>query len=202
MRLFFSPGACSLAPHIALREIEAEFQLVQVDLKEKKTKGGVDFLSINPKGYVPTLETDDGQIITENAVILQFIADQKPDAGLAPKPGTFERIRLQEWLNFIATELHKTLGPINHPKANQEIKEVYRARLDLRFSILARGVQATPYLLGERFTVADVYAYYVLRGLQRLDPAALDKTAPLRTYFERLGARASVRAALGAEGLI
>ncbi len=201
MKLYYSPGACSLSPHIALREAGVPFELEQVNLQEKKTKGGTNYLGINPKGYVPALGLDDGQLLTEGAVIVQYVADLKPEARLAPAPGTFERFRLQEWLNFIATELHKSFGPINNPKSNDDIKAFYRGRLTSRFQILADGVRGRDYLLGDRFTVADGYAYYTLRNWRRIVGPDLGDSAPLRAYFDRVNGREGVQAALAAEGL-
>jgi glutathione S-transferase len=201
LTLYYTPGACSLSPHIALREAGLSFDLVKVDLAAKKLDGGGDFFAINPKGYVPALRLEDGQVLTEGAVIVQFVADQKPDSKLAPKAGSLARVRLQEWLHFIATELHKGFGPINNPKSTPELKQVFRQRLDARFQILAAALDNREYLLDEGFSVADGYAYYTLRSLRRLDPTALEQSAVLKPYFDRVGARPAVRAALAAEGL-
>lgn len=201
LKLYYTPGACSLSPHIALREAGLPFDLVKVSLADKKIEGGADYFAVNPKGYVPALQLADGQLLTEGAVIVQFVADQKPEAKLAPKAGTLARVRLQEWLHFIATELHKGFGPINNPKSNPEIKQFFRQRLDARFQILASALEKREYLLDEGFSVADGYAYYTLRSLKRLDPSALEGSAVLRPYFDRIGARPAVRAALAAENL-
>jgi len=201
LKLYYTPGACSLSPHIALREAGLNFDLVQVDLATKKLKDGGDFLAINPKGYVPALGLDDGQLITEGAVIVQYIADQKPESKLAPKAGTLARVRLQEWLHFIATELHKGFGPINNPKSNPELKQFFRQRLDARFQILAAALEKSEFLVDNAFSVADGYAFYTLRNLRRLDAGALEQSAVLKPYFERIAARPAVRAALEAEGL-
>ena len=201
MKLYYSPGSCSLSPHIALREAELPFELERVDLREKKTSSGSDFLAINPKGYVPAIRLDSGELLTEGAIIVQYVADQRPDLGLAPPVGTPERRRLQEWLHFIATELHKGFGPINNPKAPPELKEELRKRLFSRFTFLAGALAGKQFLLGETFTVADGYAYYVLRSLRKLDPEALGRTPPLAAYFASIASRPSVRAALEAEGV-
>ena len=145
--LYYTPGACSLSPHIALREAGIPFQLAKVDLAAKKLDGGGDFFALNPKGYVPALRLDDGQLLTEGAVIVQYVADLHPEARLAPKNGTLARVRLQEWLHFIATELHKGFGPINNPKSNPELKQFYRQRLDARFQVLAAALEKREYLL-------------------------------------------------------
>lgn len=159
MKLYFSPGACSLSPHIALREAGLSFELEPVDLRAKKTKRGDDYLTVNPKGYVPALVLEDGELLTEGAIIVQYIADQRPDLPLAPRAGTPERRRLQEWLHFIATELHKGFGPINNPASNDELKKVLRAKLETRFAFLTKGLEGKRFLLGDDFTVADGYAY-------------------------------------------
>jgi glutathione S-transferase len=200
-KLFFSPGACSLSPHIALREAQLPFELVQVDLRAKRTKAGDDFYTINPKGYVPALLLDDGELLTEGAIIVQYVADRRPELGLAPPAGTRERRRLQEWLHFIATELHKGFGPLNNPQAGPELKETLKAKLLSRFALLAKSLEDRSFLLGDSFTVADGYAYYVLRSLRRLAPEALTGTPRLAAYFDALGSRPSVRAALEAENV-
>jgi glutathione S-transferase len=201
IKLYYTPGACSLSPHIALREADLPFELVQVDLQKKELKAGGSFLAVNPKGYVPALVLDDGTLLTEGAVIVQYIADQKPEKKLAPKSGTNERLKLKEWLHFIATELHKGFGPINNPKTNEEAKQFFRERLNSRFEFLTRSLEGKQYLLGDTFSVADGYAYYTLRNLRKLDAAAVDKSPILKAYFDRVAARPAVQAALQAEGL-
>jgi glutathione S-transferase len=201
LKLYYTPGACSLSPHIALREAGLPFDLVKVDLASKKFDGGGDYFAVNPKGYVPALGLDDGQVLTEGAVIVQYVADQRPESRLAPKAGTLARVRLQEWLHFIATELHKGFGPINHPKSNPELKQVFRQRLDARFQILASALTEREFLLDEGFSVADGYAFYTLRSLRRLDAAALEQSKVLKPYYDRVAARPAVREALEAEGL-
>jgi glutathione S-transferase len=199
--LYYTPGACSLSPHIALREAGLAFELDAVDLKTKTTKSGANFLQINGKGYVPALRLDDGQLLTEGAIIVQYIADQKPESKLAPPLGTFERIRLQEWLHFIATELHKGFGPINNPNATDELRRVLKERLASRFQFLADALSGKDYLLGSKFSVADGYAYYTLRNWQKLVGPDLGGSPVLRDYFARVGGRDAVRGALQAEGL-
>jgi glutathione S-transferase len=202
IKLFYTPGACSLSPHIALRESGLPFELVQVDLAAKKTEHGENFLAINPKGYVPALLTSTGELITEGAIIVQYIADQKPESQLAPANGTPERRRVQEWLHFIATELQKGFGPINNPKANDELRSVLKDRLYTRFDFLSKSLEGKSYLLGDTFTVADGYALYVLRSLRKLEgQAAFDQRPELKAYFERIVARPAVKAALEAEKL-
>src|ERR1041384_2290009 len=153
-KLYYTPGSCSLSPHIALREADLPFELVQVDLADKKLKNGDSFLSISAKGYVPALVLDGGQLLTEGAIIVQWIADQKPERKLAPKQGTPERLKLQEWLHFIATELHKGFGPVNNAKTNDEAKQFFKSRLLTRFEFLTRSLEGRTYLVGESFTVA------------------------------------------------
>ena len=201
LKLYYTPGACSLSPHIALREAGLPFDLVKVDLAKKQLDDGGDFFAVNPKGYVPALRLEGGEVLTEGAVIVQYVADQKPETQLAPKAGTLARVRLQEWLHFVATELHKGFGPINNPKSNPELKQFFRQRLDQRFQVLAAALEKNEYLLDSGFSVADGYAFYTLRNLRRLDAAALEQSAVLKPYYDRIAARPAVRAALEAEGL-
>jgi glutathione S-transferase len=200
-KFYYTPGSCSLSPHVALREAGLPFELVQVDLAEKKLKNGESFWAVNPKGYVPALVLDNGQLLTEGAIIVQWIADQKPERRLAPKQGTPERLKLQEWLHFIATELHKGFGPVNNPKINDEAKQFFKNRLLSRFEFLARSLEGRKYLVGDDFTVADGYAYYTLRNLRKLDAGVLERSLDLKAYFERIAERPAVRAALQAEGI-
>src|SRR3954471_8451796 len=200
-KLYYTPGACSLSPHIALREADLPFELVPVDLAEKKLKSGGSFLAVNPKGYVPALTVDDGRLLTEGAILVQWIADQKPEKNPAPKAGTPERLKLQEWLDFIATELHKGFGPVNNPKINDEAKAFFKTRLLSRFEFLARSLEGRKYLVGDDFTVADGYAYYTLRNLRKLDASVIERSPDLKAYFERIAERPAVRAALQAEGI-
>jgi glutathione S-transferase len=198
MKLYFTPGACSLSPHIALREAGLPFELEKVDLRAKRTASGEDFRAVNPKGYVPALEFDDGRVLTEGAVIVQWVADQRPETKLAPPAGTFERLRLQEWLHFIATELHKGFGPLLGKLASEEYKTATRETLTSRFKFLGEAVAARPYLLGETFSVADGYAFYTMRTWRRRVAEALP-VAALEGYFARIAARPAVIAALDAE---
>jgi glutathione S-transferase len=197
MKLYYAPGACSLASHIVLRELGRPFQLVAVSLSRKTTSGGVDFNTINPKGYVPALELDDGTVLTEGPAILQYLADLEPAQGLAPANGTIERYRLQEWLGFINSELHKSFGPLFDATAPEVMKERARALLGRRLGYL-EGALKTPYLMGATFTVADAYLYTVLSwaGYVALD---LGAWPTVKAYLERLAARPSVEAAHAAE---
>ena len=200
MKLYFSPGACSLAPHIALREAGLEFTPDKVDMRTKQTQGGAKFSTVNPKDYVPALELDNGEVLTEVAVVLQYIADQKPASGLAAAAGTMERYRMQEWLSFISSELHKGFSPMFRPDTPAEFKAQAKGRLAGRFDYVARQLGDRPFLLGDRFTVADAYLYTIL-GWTGF--AGLDRTQwpVLQSYYERIGQRAAVQAARKAEGL-
>jgi len=201
MKLYFSPGACSLSPHIVLREAGANFELEQVDNKEKKTKTGKDFWQINPKGQVPVLELDDGSKLTEGPIIVQYIADKNPAAGLVPAAGTMERYRVQEWLNFITSELHKTFGPIFRPTTPDEFKKLSRENLGKRFDWLDQQLAGRQYLMGDKFTVADAYLFTILRWAPRVE-IDLARWPNLKAYVDRVSARPKVREAMQAEGLI
>jgi glutathione S-transferase len=198
MKLYFASNACSLSPHIALRETGLPFELERVDLKTKRTASGEDFLTVNPKGYVPALKLDDGQILTEGAVIVQWIGDQRPETGLIPPAGTMARYRVQEWLHYIATELHKSFAPLYGKVTPEEVKAAAREKLATRFAFLAAAVETQPYLTGQTFTVADGYAFYTLRSWKRLVRPELPSPA-LQRYFARILERPAVAAALDAE---
>ncbi len=202
MKLFYVPGACSLSPHIVLREANLPFKLDRIDLKAgKKTQDGRQYLSLNPKGYVPALELDDGQILTEGAIIVQYLADLKPEARLAPPNGTFERVRLQEWMHFIATELHKNLSPLYNPKAPDEFKAAWRETKVLpRLDFLAKSLEGRPFVMGDGFTVADAYAFYCLRAWSgAMLKGDLSPWKVLADYHARIAERPAVKAALEAE---
>ncbi len=200
MKLYYSPGACSLAPHIALAEAGLPHATKRVDLKTHTLADGTDYYTINPKGYVPLLELDDGARLSEVAVILQYIADQKPGA-IAPGFGGMDRYRLMEWLNFIATELHKQFGPLWHATTPEATKEAQRALLAKRFEYLAKTLAAKPYLMGDAFTIADAYLFTILNwaGMLKVD---LAPWPALVQYVARVAARPAVRATLVAEGLV
>lgn len=161
MKLYFSPGACSLSPHIALREAGLSFELEQVDLRAKKTKSGADFRKVNPKGMVPVLQLDNGDTLTEGPAIVQYIADQNLASGIAPALGTMERYHLMEWLNFVTAELHKNFTPLFKPTTPEEYKTIARATLAERYTFLDEKLSGKAYLMGEHFTVADGYAFTV-----------------------------------------
>jgi glutathione S-transferase len=200
MKLYFSPGACSLAPHIVLRELGLPHERVKVDVRAGKTEDGADYRHINSKGYVPTLELDNGERLTEAAVLLQYLADQAPAAGLIPPPGSMDRYRLQEWLNFIATEIHKGFGPLWKPDSTDDEKARVRARLGARLDWLARQLEGRDYLTG-RFSIADAYLFTILNWGQwtGVDLAAWPT---LRHYVARIASRPRVAEALRAEGLL
>lgn len=200
MKLYLSPGACSLAPHIALREAGLPFETEEVDLGSKKTKNGADYRAVNPKGSVPALQLDNGQVLTEAAIILQYIADKKPNAKLAPPPGTLERYRLQEWLNYIATEVHKGFSPLFNSKIPEAWKQVVMDALATRFDFLTKSLERKPYLTGDTFTIADGYLFTIL-GWTTYMNIDLGKWPTLKAYVDRVAARPAVRAALKAEGL-
>ena len=201
MKLYFVPGACSLAPHIGLREAGINFDLEQVDTKTKQIKSGGDFWAVNPKGYVPALQLDNGDVLTEAPVILQYIGDQKPESGLVPKAGTMERYRTQEWLNFVTSELHKSLGALFNPKTPEDYRPVALERINQRLDFLAKQLDGKPYLAGDKFSAPDAYAFTVLSWAPHLK-ISLDKWPSLGAYLGRVAARPQVQAALKAEGLI
>ncbi len=192
MKLYFTPGACSLSPHIAIRELGLDVEFEAVNLGTKVTATGENFKSANPKGYVPALLLDNGELLTEGAVIVQLLADLKPEAGLIPKPGTLERYRVQEWLNFIATELHKGFSPLYNPKCPDEWKTVVHANLIARFGIVEERLSKGDYLMGEKFTVADAYLYTILTWAPwvKLD---LSSFTHIPAFVARVAARPAVQ---------
>ncbi len=199
MKLYYSPGACSLAPHIALSEAGLSYDTAKVDLKRHRLADGTDYLTINPKGYVPLLELDDGQRLSEVAVILQYIADRKP-GSLAPVPGTMERYRVMEWLNFIATELHKQFGPLWYPDTPEATRDKQRATLAKRFDYVSKTLAVQPYLAGDTFGIADAYLFTILNwaGMLKVD---LSPWPSLQQFLARVAARPQVHETLVAEGL-
>jgi glutathione S-transferase len=200
VKLYFVPGTCSLAPSIVLREGRFDFATDRVDVRNgKKTDGGKDYLAVNPKGYVPALELDDGRVLTECAVIVQWLADQKPGSNLAPEPGSIERLTLQEWLLFIATELHKAMSPFYQPTATEDFRAVLRGRIDGRLAYLEKHLASRPFIMGEHFTVADAYAFYTLRAAQKVMKATL--TPGLAAYYVKLAQPPAVAEALKFEQL-
>ncbi|MHB0873529.1 MAG: glutathione transferase GstA [Acidithiobacillus ferrooxidans] len=201
MKLYYSPGACSLSPHIILNEGGFSFDRERVDLASKKTETGADYAAINPDGYVPALLLDDGQVLTEGPAIIQYLADRVPEKKLAPPLGTLERYRLMQWLNFISTELHKGFSPLFHPQAPKEWKTVAAAQLGRRLSTVSRQLEGKDWLLGEGFTVADAYLFTVL-GWGRHVGIDVEQWPVLQAYQGRVSTRPAVQSALKAEGLL
>lgn len=200
MKLYFSPGACALASQIVLREIGSKFDLVKVDLRAKQTEGGDDYFKVNPKGYVPTLQTDKGETFTEGAVILQYLADQAPDKKLFPKFGTTERYHAMEWLNFVATELHKGIGGLFALGVNDAAKKTVVEKLAPRFQYLNDHLAKNQFILGKEFSIVDAYAFNVLgwTGFLKVDMSAYPA---ILGFMERVMGRPTVQAAREAEGL-
>jgi glutathione S-transferase len=200
MKLYYSPGACSLSPHIVARELGIPVELKKVNTKDKTIEGGGDFWKVNGRGYVPALELDNGQILTEGPAIVQYLADQKPDAGLAPKWGTFERYRLIEWLNFLTAEIHKTFSPLFKPNTPEDYKKIAKENLATRLDWLDKQLAGKEYLLGS-FSVADAYLF-VLLGWTKPTQIDLARWPNLAAFHKRVGARPKVQDALRAEGLL
>jgi glutathione S-transferase len=200
MKLYYSPGACSLSPHIVLREAGLAFEPVMAPTKTHKLADGTDYYGINPLGYVPLLELDDGTRLREGPAIVQYIADQAPLKNLAPANGTLPRYRLQEWLAFISTEIHKAFSPLFNPAMPEEAKKISRERLASRFQWLDGELAGKDYLLGEHFSVADAYLYTVTRWTK---PMQIDLSGypNLAAHYERVDARPAVQEALKVEGL-
>jgi glutathione S-transferase len=201
MKLYYSPGACSLSPHIALSESGLPFDLVKVDLKAKTLENGDDYNKINPKGSVPALGLDDGSVLTEGPAIVQMIADRAADKNLAPVAGSMERYRLQEWLNFISTDLHKSFGPLFQPTLSDETKQFFKDRIAKYFAFADKALAGKDYLMGSQFTVADGYLFVMLTWAERMK---LDTSpfANLTAFKARVAARPLVQAALTKEGLL
>ncbi|MDQ6922895.1 MAG: glutathione transferase GstA [Pseudomonadota bacterium] len=201
MKLFYAPGACSLSPHIALLEAGLEATLVKVDTKAHTTEGGGDYYAVNPKGYVPMLELDDGDRLTEGPAIVQYIADRNPKSKLAPAAGTMARYHLQEWLNFITAELHKQFGPLFQAATPAEFKEALKEKIGKRFDWVAEQLKGKDYLMGETFTVADAYLFTMLTWTKHVG-IDLARWPVLTAYKAQVAGRPKVREAMIAEGLI
>jgi glutathione S-transferase len=201
MKLYFSPGACSLSPHIVLREAGLAFDTEKVDLGSKQTASGADYRTINPKGSVPALQLDDGQVLTEGPVVVQYLADLVPEKQLAPALGSMERYRLMEWLNFISTELHKSYSPLFNPKTPDATKATVHELLAARYELVNSRLAQSDYLTGSQFTVADAYLFTVTRWSMYVN-LDLARWPALQRFQERVAARPAVQAAMQAEGLI
>jgi glutathione S-transferase len=201
MKLYYSSGSCSLSPRIVALEAGIPLEAVKVDLKTKTVTEEGDYWGINPKGYVPALELDDGQVLTEGPAIVQFLADLRPESGLAPANGSFERVRLQEALNYITAELHKTYSPLFKPEVLPAVREDRLAYLRRRYALIDKQLAGRKYLVGDRFTVADAYLYAITRWARgvKLD---LSEFPNVEAFQKRIGSRKAVLEALRAEGLI
>jgi glutathione S-transferase len=200
MKLYYAPGTCSLSPHIIARESGLKFDLVKTDIKAKTTAGGGDYRKTNPLGYVPALQLDDGSILTEGPAIVQYLADKVPEKRLVPTNGTLDRYRLQSWLNFVSSELHKGFSPLFNPAMPEEAKKIARERLAARFAHLDQHLAKNPFLMGSQFTVPDAYAFTCLRWTvpTKIDLAPYPNVV---AFMKRVEARPAVQAALKAEGL-
>jgi glutathione S-transferase len=201
MKLYYSPGSCSLASHIALCETGLPFETDQIIKTTKMTVGGENFMHLNPKGYVPAIKLDDGSILTEGGAVLQYIADRKPDSGLAPKACTMERYRLQEWLTFISSEIHKSFSPMFNKDAPEEVKNYARNNLTRRLVHAETQLANKAYLMGDHFTVADAYFFVVVNWSNAVN-FDLAPYPHIKEYMARVAARPSVQAAMKAEGLL
>ena len=201
MKLYYSPGACSLSPHVVLREAGLDFELVLASTKTHKLADGNDYYAINPKGSVPLLELDNGERLSEGPVIVQYLADLAPASQLAPANGTMARYRLQEWLNFLTSEIHKGFSPLFNPATPEDYKPLAKARLADRLRIVDAALEGKAYLMGDQFTVADAYLFTLTNWAQ---PVGLDisNLAQLGAYRARVAARPAVQAAMKAEGLL
>lgn len=200
MKLYYLKGACSLASYISLCELGVKFDATEIDRATKKTGDGEDFNQVNSKGYAPALRLDDGQVLTENVAVLQYIADLKPEAKLAPPAGTLERYRLVELLAYLNSEIHKNISPLFGPTNPEEVKNFARANLSRRLDWLENKLGSNSYLMGEQFTVADAYLFVILGWFGHVN-VDLGKWPKLQALHQRVGARPSVDKALRAEGL-
>jgi glutathione S-transferase len=201
MKLYYSPGACSLSPHIALCESGLPFELVKVDIRAKKLEDGSDYLGVNPKGSVPALGLDEGGVLTEGPAIVQMIADKEGSGKLAPANGTAERYRLQEWLNFISTDLHKSFGPLFSPVLGDDAKQFFKDRIARYFGYVDKQLAGKDYLMGSSFTVADGYLFVILTWAERMK-IDLAPYPNLVAYKARVAARPKVQQAMEKEGLL
>ncbi|MGF9758620.1 glutathione transferase GstA [Microvirga sp. 0TCS3.31] len=201
MKLYYYPGACSLAPHIVAREAGITIALEKVDLANRTTEAGANYLAVNPKGYVPALGLQDNSVLTEASAIIQYIADSQPEKNLAPAHGTMERYRLLEWLGFISTEIHKGFGPLWNPATPDAVKAAAKERLASRFAYLDEALAKQPFLMGDRFTIADAYLFTVVNwtNFHGIDISSFPN---LQAFQARIASRPAVQQALEAEGLV
>jgi glutathione S-transferase len=201
MKLYYSPGACSMAPHIVAREAGIAVELVKVDIPNKKTEGGGDFWQVNAKGYVPALQLDNGQVLTEAGVICQYLADQAPQSGLVPPFGGTERYEQMAALNFASSEVHKQIGALFNPKLTPEMKQVQMGTIERRLNALEQMLADKPYVTGDAFTAADAYLFTVLNWTGKLQ-IDLAKWPNIKAFMGRVGARPKVQETMKAEGLV
>ncbi|MGZ8215015.1 MAG: glutathione transferase GstA [Methylosarcina sp.] len=201
MKLYYSPGTCALSPHIVAHELSLPIKLVKVDLKSKLTENGEDYRKINPNGYVPAVIFEDGKQLTEGPAIVQYLADLRPEHHLAPPQGSFERYRLQQWLNFITSEIHKGFSPLFNPTLPEDAKRVLKSQLISRLDAVADHLATQPYLMGEQFTVADAYLFVTLRWGPSMG-IELTRWPVLASYVDKISGRPAVRKAMQEEGLI
>lgn len=201
MKLYFAPATCSFSPHIVLQELELPYELVRVNNRTKRTSEGGDFLAINPKGYVAALSLDSGEVLTEGPAIVQYLADLKPSSRLAPPNGTLERVRLQEWLNFITSEIHAGSSPLFNKELPASVQDTFKGRIFRRLDFVEKHLAKQSYLMGDRFTVADAYLFTVLGWMEGfgIDIGGWPRVA---SYVENIAARPSVGAALAREAKI
>ena len=200
MKLYYSPGACSLSPHIIACEAELPIELIKVDLQSKQTETGEDFRQLNPNGYVPLLILDDGNKLTEGPAIVQYLADLAPDKKLIPPAGTFERYQLQQWLNFISTEIHKSFSPLFNPVAPEAAKQLAIDILMTRLDTVAELLSSQPFLLGDNYSVADAYLFVTLSWGQYVN-LDISRWPSLARYADKISERPAVQNAMKEEGL-
>lgn len=201
MKLFYAPGACSLSPHIVLNELDLPYTVEKVDLKNHTTASGADFYTINAKGYVPALQLDNGEVLTEGPAIVQYLADQKPQVDLLPPAGSLERARVQEWLNFIGTELHKTLGALFNPSISAEAKAKTIDTFGKRLGIVEKALQGKDFLTGKSFSVADAYLFTIVNWAPKLS-IDISPWPTVAEFQKRVASRPAVQKTLKAEGLV
>lgn len=202
MKLYISPGSCSFGPHIAMHEAGLHFDIEKVDLKTKKTASGGDYRTVNPKGAVPALRLDDGEVLTEGSAIYQYVADLKPEKNLAPPAGKMDRYRLQEWLNYIASEIHKGLAVLYRPGLGSETQQMFKDRVGTQFDFLSKSLEGKSYLMGGGYTVADAYLYAILSQWPQKFGIDMAKWPTLHAYLARIAVRPAVQATVKAEAAV